>query len=372
LLAPLGVIALWQAWKARRPQPLLWAVLAGAVVLAVDGWWFWRNWQLYGDPFTTSLLTKLLGERADPVTAGVLRDLGAFLWQAYWLDFSPGGISFAEGPVYLVLAIVCAVALAGAVIAFVGQRPVRPLFLLTWGWFALVLVSFLRMTLSTSIFMGGGRLLFPAAAAVGATLAIGLTEVGGRRLYLAWGAALILGIYTLVAPTRYLAPQYPVPELLTTLTQPPEHELGVRFGDDAFELIGYDVEKKSSAAGQDALVVTYYWRTIQGTTQDLSLFLQLVNPAQPPPLAQVDTFPTYGALPTRLWPRDRILIDRIKLPLPPEALGFEGELLTGLYDVATMQRLPVVDRAGQRLADNAVPLAHFKAGEVIVAAGTNK
>ena len=34
LLAPLGVIALWQTWKTRRWQPLLWAFLAGLIVLA--------------------------------------------------------------------------------------------------------------------------------------------------------------------------------------------------------------------------------------------------------------------------------------------------------------------------------------------------
>lgn len=371
LLVPLGIIALWQAWQTRRWQPLLWASLAGLIVLAVDSWWFWRNWQLYRDPLTTSLLTVLLGERTEPVSVAVLWDLASFLWKAYWLDFSPGGIAFAEGPVYFVLGVVCLLAIAGAVVAFVRRPPVRPLFLLTWGWFFLVLISFMRMTLSTSIFMGGGRLLFPAATAVGATLAIGLTEIGGRRLVLAWGAAAILGLYALVAPTRYLAPQYPVPELRTALPQPPAFELGVRFGDDAFELVGYDVEKKSSTAGQEALVVTYYWRTDQGTAQDLSLFLQLVDPAQPPPLAQVDSFPTYGALPTRLWPQDRILVDRIELPLPAEAQGFEGEILTGLYDQTTMQRLPAFDPAGQRLADDAVPLAHFKNGEVLIPAGTD-
>jgi hypothetical protein len=371
LLVPLGVVALWHAWKSRRLQPLLWAFLAGLIVLAIDSWWFWRNWQLYRDPLTTSLLTVLLGERTEPVTVAVLGDLASFLWKAYWLDFSPGGIAFAEGPVYFVLGVVCLLAIAGAVVAFVRRPAVRPLFLLTWGWFLLVLISFMRMTLSKSIFMGGGRLLFPAATAVGATLAIGLTEIGGRRLYLAWGGALALGVYALIAPAHYLAPQYPEPELRAELTQAPAHELGVRFGDDAFELVGYDVEQESSAAGQDALVVTYYWRTNQGSTQDLSLFLQLVDPAaQPPPLAQVDTFPTYGALPTRLWPRDHILVDRIELPLPPEALGFEGELLTGLYDVATMQRLPVVDRAGQRLADDAVPLGHFRNGKMITAAAS--
>jgi len=69
----------------------------------------------------------------------------------------------------------------------------------------------------------------------------------------------------------------------------------------------------------------------------LSLFLQLVDPGQPGPRTQVDTYPTYGALPTRLWPQDRVLVDRILLPMPEASAPLQGDLITGLYDRATMQ-----------------------------------
>lgn len=364
LLAPLGLIALWEAWRTRRVQPLLWAAAAGAVVLAIDGWWFWRNWQLYHDPFTTSLLTILLGERSDPVTADVVRDLLSFLWKAYWLDFSPGGILFADAAVYWVIGGVALLALVGAIIAFVRRPAVRPLLILTWGWFGLVLLSFLRMTLSTSIFMGGGRLLFPAATAVGATAAIGLYELAGRRWYAPAAAAAGLGLFAIVAPAIYLNPVYPLPTLTKTLAQPPAQASGTRFGDNAFTLLGYTAERHELAPGKPGLRVTYYWQTQQGVSQDLTLFLQLVSPGAAGPTAQVDTFPTYGALPTRLWSSDNLIVDQIYLPLPASADSLSGRLITGLYDPTTMVRLAAYDRAGQRLPDDAVVLGSLENGQM--------
>ncbi len=141
-------------------QPLLWGCLVGLLALTIDSWWFWRNWQLYGDPSTTSLLGVLLGERDQPATVEAVRDLLKFVGKAYWLDFSPGGILFADAALYWILGIVNAIAMVGAIIACVRRPVVRPLLLLTWGWFALVLIALLRMSLSTSIFMGGGPATF--------------------------------------------------------------------------------------------------------------------------------------------------------------------------------------------------------------------
>ena len=299
------------------------------------------------------------------MTADVVRELLSFLGKAYWLDFSPGGILFADDAVYWVLGAVCVIALAGAIIAFVRRPAVRPLLLLTWGWFALVLLALLRMTLSTSMFMGGGRLLFPAATAVGATLAIGLGELAGRRWYLPAAAAAGLGLFAIVAPSIYLNPVYPLPALAATLAQPPAQEIHVRFGEDAFSLLGYDVQRQDIAPGQPGLRVTYYWQTSRGVPQDLSLFLQVIEPGASGPAAQIDTFPTYGALPTRLWPSDRILVDQILLPLPPNVDSLSGAIVTGLYDFATMVRMPAYDQAGTRLADDAAVLGRLRKGQFI-------
>uniref|UniRef100_UPI0035B3F66D glycosyltransferase family 39 protein n=1 Tax=Promineifilum sp. TaxID=2664178 RepID=UPI0035B3F66D len=46
----IGVALLAQAWRGRSWRPVLGGVLAGATAALVGGWWFWRNYRLYGDP----------------------------------------------------------------------------------------------------------------------------------------------------------------------------------------------------------------------------------------------------------------------------------------------------------------------------------
>ena len=141
LLIPLGVIASWQAWKTRRIWPLVWAGLAAIIVAFVCSWWLWRNWSLYKDPFATNVLIALMGSRVEPLTWDEFGSLLGFLWKAYWLDLSPGGILFAEPVVYRLIGLVCVLAIIGSSLALVRDRSKRPLFLLIWGWFAVVCVS---------------------------------------------------------------------------------------------------------------------------------------------------------------------------------------------------------------------------------------
>lgn len=366
LFAPLGVVALWQAWKDRQLRPLLHAAVAFVVWLALCSWWLWRNWLLYHDPLTTTLLPILLGVREEPFTGEVLRSYLTFVWKAYWLDFSPGGILFAEDTVYWVIGAVCLVGLLGAVWAVVRKASLRPIFWLLWGWFALVFVSLLHLTSGTAVFMGGGRLLFPAAASVGITLAVGLYEVGVRRwllpslITLCWACALI-------APFRYLHPTYPRPQVVDSLPTSPAFPVHARFEGDSFELIGYDLKQVNLARGEaknganSAVDITYYWQTINGSQQNFSLFVQWLDPQQMKPASQIDTYPAYGAFPTSAWQPGSIFVDRVRLYAPEDATITDGILLTGLYDLSTMHRL-VVTRSDQSQTErDAICLA--KVGE---------
>ena len=157
LLVPLGATAVWQAWKTQRSWPLVSAGLAAIIVAFACSWWLWHNWSLYKDPFATNVLIALMGPRVEPLTWDEFGSLFGFLWKAYWLDFSPGGILFAEPVVYRLIGLVCVLAIIGSSLALVRDRSKRPLFLLIWGWFAVVCVSLFRMKTATAVFMGGGE-----------------------------------------------------------------------------------------------------------------------------------------------------------------------------------------------------------------------
>jgi hypothetical protein len=357
LLLPFILIAFWQAWKQKSGKSLIWAAAGSLLIGIIDGWWFWRNWTLYRHPFATNLLPVFLGLRTIPWTAEDFKNFLVFLWKSYWLDFSPGGILFADPWLYTVTGMICVLAVMGLAFAVTRDRSLRPFFLLVWGWFALVLGSLFQLTSKTAILMGGGRLLLPAAIAVGATLAVGLTRLC-RHLILPAGLAILLGIFAAIAPARYLYPAFPRPLLVKNLESPPAYPLDAHFGNRQFELIGYDLEQ-TELSGQRAVRITYYWRALEKTDRNFSVFIHLETQegGQPAILTQTDTYTGYGIWPTSAWRPDWIFVDHLALPLPPPGQAFSGTLLTGLYFLPTMERLPAYDRAGQRFPADAVPLA---------------
>lgn len=362
LIAPLGIIALWEAWKSRRLTPLLWAASSGLLTASICSWWFWRNWIHYGDPLATNLLPILIGYRTTPVTWGRTREFFEFLWKAYWLDFSVGGILFAAPWFYWCMGILCVLAIIGAVSAFIRQQTTRPFWLLICGWWMIVFISLLKLTSGTAIFMGGGRLLFPAASAIAALLAVGLTQLFANRITIPAVIAAGLGLMALLAPSQYLHVAYPKPTLVSTLTQPPEYAIPYTFGEQTFELLGYDLTLDTGAAPQTTLTLTYYWRAHQNVTQNFSVFIHLMeNQDQPVILTQTDTYPDYGNFPTSVWQPGQIFIDRLQLDIPPLAPDTHAAIFTGLYDLHTMGRVPVFTAAGEELSNWAVPIAELHA-----------
>lgn len=363
LVATLGVS---QSWKARQLRPALWASVSAATLVTIDLWWFWRNWNLYGDPFAVTVLPMLIGSRPESMGLDELFGLFEFLWKAYWLDFSPGGILFAETAVYYAIGGVCAVAGLGFLALFIRDEGIRPLAMLVWGWFALVLVSLLRLTSATAIFMGGGRLLFPAASAGAVTLALGLTEVARGRRYLPIAVACGLGLFAVIAPHAYLDPAYPRPSIRYALEQQPLIAAGVRFGEDLCELVGYDLELRGQGSGPQHLEITYYWRALKGTDHNLSVFVQLLDEGGRK-LAQLDTYPGYGSLPTSFWRSGQMIVDRLHLPLPSVDGVTAGRIMTGLYDLSTGKRIRAVDPNGQEIpgaADSVARIARTKSGQI--------
>mgnify|MGYP000110392273 CR=1 FL=1 len=361
LLLPFILIAFWQAWKQKNGKPLIWAAVGSLLIGIIDGWWFWRNWTLYRHPFATNLLPVFLGLRTTPWTAGDFRDFFVFLWKSYWLDFGPG--LFAEPQVYIIIGLICAPALIGFIFVLIQEPQRRFFFLLVWGWFALVLGSLILLTSKTVTLMGGSRLLFPAAIAVSATLSVGLTRVC-RHLILPAGLAILLGLFAAIAPGRYLYPAFPRPLLVRNLESPPAYPLNAYFGNRQFELIGYDLAQ-TELSGRRAVRITYYWRALEKTDHNFSVFIHLETQEKGHPaiLTQTDTYPGYGIWPTSAWQPGWIVVDRLALPLPPPGQAFSGTVLTGLYFLPTMERLPAYGQASQRFPADAVPLACIWADE---------
>ncbi len=133
------------------------------------------------------------------------------------------------------------------------------------------------------------------------------------------------------------------------LTRPDDIQYTVRANlDDRITLLGYDLPQTRVAAG-GALPVTLYWQAQQEMNTSYKVFVQLVDHGGA--LAQIDAIPAHWQRPTTGWVAGEILVDEYRLDIPQNAAQKSCRLIVGMYDERTLQRLNVLDQAGNARDD---------------------
>lgn len=133
-------------------------------------------------------------------------------------------------------------------------------------------------------------------------------------------------------------------------TRPPmQVKADVLFG-DVLRLLGYDLEVEA-----DALRITLHWQALRRMDVAYKTFVHLLDPASGELVAQVDVMPRNWTYPTSWWEVGEVVSDRIELSLLEVPPGMY-RLAVGLYDPASMERLPAQAVDGQWLSDNQVVL----------------
>ena len=98
LVALAGLAVLACAWRVRSVRPVLEAFLwIGLPVAAIAGWWYLRNWNLYGDPLAWNVWQANILLRVDTATwrtiAAELTSLERSFWGLFgWLNVAYPGI----------------------------------------------------------------------------------------------------------------------------------------------------------------------------------------------------------------------------------------------------------------------------------------
>ncbi|MFZ5919405.1 MAG: glycosyltransferase family 39 protein [Chloroflexota bacterium] len=92
----------------------------------------------------------------------------------------------------------------------------------------------------------------------------------------------------------------------------------------------------------DTLHLSLYWQTDAPLTVGYTVFTHLLDPAGQL-RGQQDNPPLDGSYPTSAWLPGELLVDRYAIPLSPDAPPGAYHLAVGLYDAATLDRLPVHD-----------------------------
>lgn len=355
LLWPLvaGVMA-WLAWQEKR---LGWLVLAGLSVLvaalAVSGWWFARNYRLYGDVSGIGTHLAIMGTRRRlPSLAKAIREFKGFRY-SFWALFGWFNILVPD----LFYWIVDGLTVLGLVGASVfAARHIRRL--PRWTRSVLVMLSMLLVLVLAGVVQwtirtpaSQGRLLYPALGAIALFLVVGWAELIPRRLRRPVGVTLLMvwGAWAMICPLLFIRPAYALPERVDSLEwYAGEHsELQVRF-DDCCELVGY-IGTEGPVHSGDRVALTLLWQAAEVADSDYSLFVHATM-ADGQIVGQLDTYHGGGMYPTSQWRPGEFVVDTLYVPISWQA---EGPALVrfniGLHDASGSGRLAAFGPDGQEL-----------------------
>jgi len=120
-------------------------------------------------------------------------------------------------------------------------------------------------------------------------------------------------------------------------------EMAVQRGDTfggQIRLLGYDLEREGQR-----LHLRLYWTAPTAVNGDYTVFVHLFDPASERIVAQSDSRPRGGTYPAWQWLPGEVVSDEVALSLADVPPG-RYRLGLGVYDAATMKRLPALDPSG--------------------------
>jgi len=361
-LLPVAAVVLMLVTVRRRS----WVALVGGGVAIfgplalISGWWFWRNWTLYGEwTGINTMMAVIDGWRDPPLDlSGLLAEAEGFRL-SFWGVFGILNI-LADRVVYAVYDVLTVLGVAGLLVWAVWRRSHIGLTWLPFLWFALNLASVVRWTMIT---MGSqGRLLFPSLSAIALALAVGLTTLMPRRQAGLASGVLSVGLaaIALIIPFRTILPAYARPPLLAEVPAGAQR-IQVDY-EDEMRLLGYQFEGNQVRPGE-ALGVTLYWQGLKPMTRDFSVVVRIYG-RDDRPIGQVDSFPGQGNYPTRAWQPGPVIPDRYLVPIAPDALTpAQAQVEVGVYRAYSLEPVQALDPQGQ-------PLGRALIGRVRLAAPT--
>ena len=134
-------------------------------------------------------------------------------------------------------------------------------------------------------------------------------------------------------------------------TQPPpsiRYPLSARLG-ESVQLLGYDLAEQEVTAG-GAIHLTLYWQALSEMDTSYTVFNHLID-GENRIWGQKDGIPGGGTVPTSSWISGEYVVDQYEIGVQEHAPPGEYAIETGMYDLSTMLRLPVLNEEGAVVGD---------------------
>ena len=342
-------------------------------VVAIAGWWYWRNLQLYGDWLGWSAFIAVLGERAQPASLAQLWDERVGFMMSYWGLF--GGVNVAMASwIYAVLNTTLVVSMVGFVVFALQKIKGLGLKIKATGInlqsFIITLLDFVienfglvvcllfsgavvygLIQWATTTWSSQGRLVFTAISTLNVLFAIGLVGWLKNKRLARWTIGILAGFMLAIAvstPFIWVQPAYRPETYAMPRTYIPRQ---VRINDTEMADFGgiirlVDVAIEPTELGTltiqpgDYVDIRLTWETLAPLDRNWSVFVHLNDPVLGVPIAQRDMYTGQGLRPTSLLQVGEMIENYYRLSVPTTAVAPAQLAVTvGLYDFETGERL---------------------------------
>lgn len=356
--AALIVLAVWQrvGWR----QLLRATVTLAIGAFAIAGFWYVRNWLLWGEiaPLTPMLAVLPDLARDEPLDLSGLFALMPVLQNSFWGEFGYGVLAppwFFDAMRYaaLLAALGAAICMARALRRRSVDLPMagQTLYALALAvvWSGAVFVSLLNWMRLVN-FTAQGRLLYSAITPIALLLVLGWQAFLPRRSQRFLQMA-VPPIFCLLALSQLnvLAEAYRIPPTIVGSLQPDRNVHAV-FENGAV-LIGADFPNGAAIDGKEALPLTLYWTAQRPIDEFYTLFIHLTD-SHGGMVYQFDGAPVQGRHPTPQWIPGARFADSYVLHPTSSVADDLATLTVGFYrhDQPT-ERVALVDNEGAAVAD---------------------
>lgn len=353
---PLGILWLLHLQRQGWRQALRGLGFAAAGFGLVAGWWFARNWLLYGEVVPFNRMAEVLPtmRRPEPYTWQRTLEHVPWLVASFWGVF----VAVIAPPWYLDITRWCMLGGLGGMVPAairVGRRwPIEQavLFAVLLPWLGSVAASVLYWT-RTIEYGEQGRLAHIGASAFGVVMVAGWQAWFPAR-WRRWVHGLVAsGMLALaLALVPFLQVQFGLPP---AVAQPvmPDRSLDAHFA-GGMRLIGLDLPQGAALERGKALPLTLYFSTDAPIPDDYTLFLHVADSTDRL-LYQFDGVPADGRHPSRQWIPGQVFTDTHSIVVDEIAQDGLATLSVGFYPIADpSRRLPVYDGNGQEVGDRLV------------------
>jgi hypothetical protein len=331
-------------------------------VIAIAGWWYLRNQQLYGDVFGLNMMVAIAGARVPmPTLAQLISEFDGFRY-SYWALF--GAVNVVTFPIaYVIFDVFLLAAVIGWCVWLLRawRRSDRGPFTLMASlvvYALIVFVGVVRWTMQTPA--SQGRLMFPAIAVISLGLWLGWETIWSfwqKKITVGrWSMPAFLLLISIVIPFQAILPVYAPPIFLTEAQLPADlNPLQVDYG-QTLRLIGYQLPGSPSV--DRSIQFTLYWQCRTRPMADYSVFV-IAYGRDLTEVGKRDAYPNHGQYATRECEPGAIFADPYQLPIDPNAVQpTVVQVQIGLKDwSAGVELKPSID-------GKAIPALIFVAGKI--------